>query len=287
MTAVVVWIALTLISALLSAELVAWSTPLQRALIRKAAAVLPREHARRYTEEWYGELEELPDGPATRLLWVTSLVFRRGALARELGVPRSVVGFSGALKRAIDLVLSLFGTVAIAPVLALVALAIKLEDGGPVIFKQSRVGLDGTTFTMFQFRSMRFDAEAKLAQLRAENQGIGVMFKVASDPRITRVGRLLRRFSLDELPQLFNVILGHMSLVGPRALLQSEVDIYENDARRRLLVTPGVTGLWQVSGRSFLNWGDAVRLDLRYVEDWTLKMDLLILWKTVTIVMRY
>jgi exopolysaccharide biosynthesis polyprenyl glycosylphosphotransferase len=195
-------------------------------------------------------------------------------------------GWRRFVKRATDLALTVFGTLAIAPVLALVALAIKLEDGGPVIFKQSRVGLDGTTFTMFKFRSMHVDAEAKLAQLRAENPGIGVMFKMADDPRITRVGRFLRRFSLDELPQLFNVILGHMSLVGPRPPLQSEVDIYENHARRRLLVTPGVTGLWQVSGRSLLNWEETVRLDLRYVENWTLTMDLLILWKTVSAVLR-
>jgi lipopolysaccharide/colanic/teichoic acid biosynthesis glycosyltransferase len=112
------------------------------------------------------------------------------------------------------------------------------------------------------------------------------MFKMADDPRITRVGHFLRRFSLDELPQLFNVILGHMSLVGPRPPLQSEVDIYENHARRRLLVTPGVTGLWQVSGRSLLNWEETVRLDLRYVENWTLTMDMLILWKTVSAVLR-
>jgi exopolysaccharide biosynthesis polyprenyl glycosylphosphotransferase len=195
-------------------------------------------------------------------------------------------GWRRFVKRATDLVLTLLGTAAISPLLALVALAIKLEDGGPVIFRQNRVGLDGTTFTMLKFRSMHVGAEAKLAQLRAENPSIGLMFKMEDDPRITRVGRVLRRFSLDELPQLFNVIAGHMSLVGPRPPLQSEVDIYENHARRRLLVTPGVTGLWQVSGRSLLNWEETVRLDLRYVENWTLTMDLLILWKTVSAVLR-
>jgi len=189
-------------------------------------------------------------------------------------------GWRRFIKRATDLVLTSVGIVVISPFLALIALAVKLEDGGPVIFKQRRVGLDGSTFTMLKFRSMHVDAESKLAELRAQNPDIGVMFKLEDDPRITRVGRFLRKFSLDELPQLFNVILGQMSLVGPRPPLQSEVDSYEHHARRRLLVTPGLTGLWQVSGRSLLGWEETVRLDLRYVENWTLTMDLLILWKT-------
>ena len=157
----------------------------------------------------------------------------------------------------------------------------KLGDGGPVIFRQTRVGLDGSTFTMLKFRSMHVDAEERVAELRAQNPEIGTMFKIADDPRITRVGKLLRKYSLDELPQLFNVLGGSMSLVGPRPPLQSEVDGYEDHARRRLLVTPGLTGLWQVSGRSLLSWEETVRLDLRYVENWTLTLDLLILWKTV------
>jgi len=189
-------------------------------------------------------------------------------------------GWRRFVKRATDLVLTVVGVVAISPLLALIALAIKLEDGGPVIFKQRRVGLEGSTFTMLKFRSMHVDAESKLAQLRAAHPEMGVMFKMEEDPRITGVGRFLRKFSLDELPQLFNVILGDMSLVGPRPPLQSEVDIYERHARRRLLVTPGLTGLWQVSGRSLLGWEETVRLDLRYVENWTLTMDLLIMWKT-------
>jgi len=195
-------------------------------------------------------------------------------------------GWRRFVKRATDLGLTSLGLLVISPLLGLVALLIKLEDGGPVIFRQKRIGIDGTTFTMYKFRSMHVDAESKLAQLRAENPDIGVMFKMEDDPRITRVGRFLRRFSLDELPQLFNVIAGEMSLVGPRPPLQSEVEVYENHARRRLLVTPGLTGLWQVSGRSLLSWEETVRLDLRYVENWTLSMDLHILWKTVSAVLR-
>jgi exopolysaccharide biosynthesis polyprenyl glycosylphosphotransferase len=183
-------------------------------------------------------------------------------------------------KRATDLALTSVGLVVISPVMALIALAVKLSDQGPVIFRQTRVGLDGSTFTMFKFRSMHTNAEARLAQLRAQNPNIGLMFKLDKDPRVTRVGRFLRRYSLDELPQLFNILTGSMSLVGPRPPLQSEVAVYEDHARRRLLVTPGLTGLWQVSGRSMLSWEETVRLDLRYVENWNLTLDLLIIWKT-------
>ena len=189
-------------------------------------------------------------------------------------------GWRRVVKRVADIVLTLLGLVVISPVLAGIALAIKLQDRGPVLFSQVRVGLDGSTFTMWKFRSMHIDAEARLNELRRQNPDIGLMFKMADDPRVTPVGRFLRRFSLDELPQLFNVLAGSMSLVGPRPPLQSEVDAYEKHARRRLLVTPGLTGLWQVSGRSLLSWEETVRLDLRYVENWTLALDLVILWKT-------
>ncbi|MET0694086.1 MAG: sugar transferase [Propionibacteriaceae bacterium] len=189
-------------------------------------------------------------------------------------------GWRRFIKRAADIVLTSVGLIVTSPVLLGIAAAVKLNDGGPVIFRQTRVGLDGSTFTMLKFRSMHTNAEARLAELRAQNPNIGTMFKLADDPRITRVGRLLRKFSLDELPQLFNVLGGSMSLVGPRPPLQSEVDEYEDHARRRLLVTPGLTGLWQVSGRSLLSWEETVRLDLRYIENWTLTLDLLIIWKT-------
>jgi len=189
-------------------------------------------------------------------------------------------GWRRFVKRATDMVLGGLGVLLLSPLLLVIALAIKLGDRGPVIFRQARVGLDGSTFTMLKFRSMHVDAEQRLAELRGSNPHIGVMFKMEDDPRITPVGRLLRKYSLDELPQLFNVLQGSMSLVGPRPPLQSEVDVYEPPARRRLLVTPGVTGLWQVSGRSLLSWEETVRLDLRYVENWTLTLDLLILWKT-------
>jgi exopolysaccharide biosynthesis polyprenyl glycosylphosphotransferase len=166
------------------------------------------------------------------------------------------------------------------PVMALVALAIKLEDGGPVLFRQTRVGLRGEDFQCLKFRSMVIDAEARLAELAAANEGSGPLFKITQDPRITTVGRFIRRFSLDELPQLWNALRGDMSLVGPRPALPTEVAQYDSDTRRRLDVRPGLTGLWQVSGRSNLSWDDTVRLDLYYVDNWSLIQDVMILFRT-------
>jgi lipopolysaccharide/colanic/teichoic acid biosynthesis glycosyltransferase len=139
---------------------------------------------------------------------------------------------------------------------------------------------------MYKFRSMVDGADAKLAELLASNDGQGLLFKMRQDPRVTPIGRWLRRFSLDELPQLFNVLGGSMSLVGPRPPLPQEVERYDTSIRRRLLVKPGLTGLWQISGRSDLSWEESVRLDLRYVENWTLALDVLILWKTASAVLR-
>jgi exopolysaccharide biosynthesis polyprenyl glycosylphosphotransferase len=177
--------------------------------------------------------------------------------------------------------LALFG-----PVLLGVALCVRCTSRGPVLFRQVRVGRDGRLFRIFKFRSMYVDAEARLAELRHLNEHDGVLFKIRDDPRVTPVGRYLRRFSLDELPQLLNVLLGQMSLVGPRPPLPAEVAAYADDVRRRLAVKPGMTGLWQVSGRSDLPWEEAVRLDLRYVENWSLSLDLVILLRTMTAVVR-
>jgi exopolysaccharide biosynthesis polyprenyl glycosylphosphotransferase len=190
-------------------------------------------------------------------------------------------GWTRRVKRMMDVSLTSFGLFLIAPILLVIAVAIKLDDRkGPVIFRQTRVGIDGKTFTMYKFRSMCTDAERRLAELAAKNEGAGPLFKIENDPRITRVGRLLRKYSLDELPQLFNVLGGSMSLVGPRPSLPSEVDAYAAPIRRRLKVMPGLTGLWQVSGRSLLSWEESVRLDLWYVENWSIGFDLQILFKT-------
>jgi len=195
-------------------------------------------------------------------------------------------GWRRGVKRAFDIVVTLGIMLVALPVMAIVALAIRLDDGQPVVFRQARVGLRGQQFTVLKFRTMVVDAEQRLDELRAANEHDGVLFKIREDPRVTRVGRVLRKYSLDELPQLLNVLRGDMSLVGPRPPLQSEVDRYGYDARRRLLVKPGITGLWQVSGRSTLSWYDTVRLDLSYVENWSLSTDLMILLKTVRAVLR-
>jgi exopolysaccharide biosynthesis polyprenyl glycosylphosphotransferase len=167
-----------------------------------------------------------------------------------------------------------------APFLGAIAVVIALRDGRPVLFRQARVGKDGRTFTLYKFRTMVLDAEQRKAELAAYNEAAGALFKIRNDPRVTRTGRWLRRYSLDELPQLFNVLKGDMSLVGPRPPLQDEVARYTDYVRRRLVVKPGITGLWQVSGRSDLSWEEAVRLDLRYVENWSLILDMQILWKS-------
>lgn len=183
-------------------------------------------------------------------------------------------------KRLFDIVISGFLIIATSPLMAALAVLVKIDSRGPVLFRQERVGIEGTHFGMLKFRSMVPDAESRLVDLAHRNEGHGVLFKIKDDPRITRIGRYLRRFSLDELPQLFNIFAGSMSLVGPRPPLPREVEAYEHDVRRRLLVKPGLTGLWQVSGRSNLSWQDSVRLDLYYVENWSLAGDLIILLKT-------
>jgi exopolysaccharide biosynthesis polyprenyl glycosylphosphotransferase len=182
-------------------------------------------------------------------------------------------------KRLFDVVGAAAALLLAAPVMAVIALAIRIEDRGPVVFKQVRVGLKGQPFNFYKFRSMAVDAEQRLPQLQSELSG--VLFKIKSDPRVTRVGRLIRRLSLDELPQLLNVLQGQMSLVGPRPALPREVAQYQQDVHRRLDVRPGLTGLWQVSGRSDLSWDDTVRLDLYYVDNWSLLQDLMILTRTV------
>lgn len=195
-------------------------------------------------------------------------------------------GGQGVAKRLFDVLVSTLLIIISSPVMAGVAILVKLESAGPALFKQERVGMEGEHFEMLKFRSMVVDAEQRLTELAHQSDGNGILFKMKNDPRVTRVGKFIRKFSLDELPQLFNIFTGSMSLVGPRPPLPSEVAAYEQDVRRRLLVKPGLTGLWQVSGRSNLSWQDSVRLDLYYVENWSLAGDLIILLKTFRAVFR-
>ena len=176
--------------------------------------------------------------------------------------------------------------VMLAPVMAALAAAVWLHDRGPALYTQTRVGKDGRPFRMYRFRTMVVGAEQRRADLLPTNDSDGVLFKLRRDPRVTAVGQHLRRLSLDELPQLFNVFLGQMSLVGPRPALPDEAEKYAEHVRRRLVVKPGLTGLWQVNGRSDLSWEESVRLDLRYVENWSFALDLQILWKTIAVILR-
>ncbi len=186
-------------------------------------------------------------------------------------------------KTLMDRVVAVIGLIVLLPVFALVGVGIKLSDRGPVFFRQPRVGYGGRTFRVWKFRTMYVDAEDRLATLQDQNESDGLLFKIREDPRVFPFGRLLRASSLDELPQLINVLKGEMSLVGPRPLPADDGD-FLGDVRRRLLVRPGITGLWQVSGRSDLSWDEAVRLDLYYVDNWSLAYDLSILWRTIGVV---
>jgi exopolysaccharide biosynthesis polyprenyl glycosylphosphotransferase len=195
-------------------------------------------------------------------------------------------GFRLVAKTLFDRGVAAVALIALAPLMAVLAVAIRLSDRGPALFTQTRVGRDGKAFRIYKFRTMVVDAEQRQAQLLASNESTGVLFKLRKDPRVTAIGIYLRRWSIDELPQFINVFRGDMSLVGPRPALPAETDRYADHVRRRLVVKPGLTGLWQVNGRSDLPWDESVRLDLRYVENWSFVLDLQILWKTISVLVR-
>ncbi|MFI8513283.1 sugar transferase [Streptomyces sp. NPDC085460] len=208
-----------------------------------------------------------------------------------LGIPLlrvSMPAFTGgrrAVKEVVDRLGAAVLLVVFAPLMLLVALLVTVDSRGGAFYRQRRVGKDGREFTILKYRTMVADADRVRAGLAGLNEGAGPLFKLRRDPRVTRVGAVLRRYSIDELPQLLNVLAGSMSLVGPRPPLPEESAAYGPDIRRRLLVKPGLTGLWQISGRSDLSWEETVRLDLRYVEDWSLALDTVILWKTLRAVL--
>jgi len=188
-------------------------------------------------------------------------------------------------KRFLDIVLSLIGLIVLLPVFILVAICIKLEDkNGPVFFSQTRVGKNQSEFTMYKFRSMVSNAEDLLENLLEQNETTGAMFKMKNDPRVTKIGSFIRKTSIDELPQLINVLKGEMSLVGPRPPLKREVEVYTPYQKQRLLIQPGCTGLWQVSGRSNIGFEDMVELDLKYIVERNIFKDILIIIKTVLLV---
>ncbi len=204
-----------------------------------------------------------------------------------IGLTRTPTGEARLIvKRIVDIVGAIVGIVLTGPIMLAAAIAVKLQDGGPILFMQVRAGRNGRKFLMLKFRSMCIDAEKKRAELEHLNERDGPVFKIKHDPRITRVGRFLRKTSIDELPQLFNVLVGHMSLVGPRPPLPSEVAQYEPWQRRRLSVRPGITGMWQVSGRDAnVDFEEWMQLDLKYIDTWSLWLDIKILFKTVPVVL--
>ena len=212
-----------------------------------------------------------------------SALGRRPTVAYARGPART---YRLAIKRQIDMILSLLALVALSPLMAAIALAIKITSTGPVLFQQTRSGLNGRLFQVLKFRTMCVDAEARKDALLARNEVSGPVFKMRVDPRITRVGRFLRKYSLDELPQLFNVLRGDMSLVGPRPPIPEEVQKYDFWQLRRLSMRPGITCIWQVSGRNKIAFEEWMRLDLRYIDNWSLSLDFLILMRTIPAVLR-
>ncbi|WP_341953230.1 sugar transferase [Salinibacterium sp. TMP30] len=187
------------------------------------------------------------------------------------------------VKRGLDIVVSALALVILSPLFLILAVLIRMDSLGGAFFSQVRVGRNLATFRMFKFRSMVTDATEKLAGLAEQNEGSGVLFKLKNDPRVTGIGRVIRKYSLDELPQIWNVLKGDMSLVGPRPPLPSEVRAYKGKVNRRMYIKPGLTGMWQINGRSDLNWEDSMRLDLYYVENWSVVGDLVIMWRTVKV----
>lgn len=239
---------------------------------------------------WHLEACGIPLVVSTRLGDVAptrTRVTRTGGLNLVEVQPAERRGVHAIVKALGEPVAAALGIVVLAPLLIAIAIAIAvaLDSPGPVLFRQTRIGRDGRPFTMLKFRTMQVDADHLIAGVASECDG--VLFKLRADPRVTRVGRLLRRYSLDELPQLVNVVLGQMSLVGPRPALPAEVAAYDRDPRRRLVVKPGLTGLWQVSGRSDLSWSESVRLDLDYVDNWSLGRDLGIIARTLQAVLAH
>ncbi|NDV00531.1 WecB/TagA/CpsF family glycosyltransferase [Pseudoroseicyclus tamaricis] len=225
--------------------------------------------------EWVWRLAMEPRRMARRYLTGNAAFLARAAVRAWAGRDRAAMA-----KRAVDLSLSAIAMLAAAPILLLIAAAIKLESRGPVFFRQVRVGKDGVPFTMLKFRSMHIDAEARRAALLAQSDREGVCFKSRNDPRVTRVGRLLRRFSIDELPQVLNVLKGQMSLVGPRPALPEEVAAYPARAHGRLAVKPGLTGMWQVSGRAEIGFDKMIDMDLAYARSRSTLLDLLLIGMT-------
>jgi exopolysaccharide biosynthesis polyprenyl glycosylphosphotransferase len=257
-----------------------------------ADAVIDAARAPSATNEWKSAQRNDADRPVTfparRLARTDVAAVRAGAGGRPETATRRprLRRLRQAVKSAFDRVAAAVLLIILAPVFIAIGLLVRLTTPGPALFTQTRIGRNGRAFRMVKFRSMVVDAESRLEDFAAANEQDGPLFKMRRDPRVTRIGRFLRRSSIDELPQLFNVLTGSMSLVGPRPPLPAEVATYGDDVWERFRVKPGITGLWQVSGRSDLSWEESVRLDLHYVHSWSLWLDLVVLCKTARAVLR-
>jgi exopolysaccharide biosynthesis polyprenyl glycosylphosphotransferase len=246
----------------------------------------PQERALELVDECHKRAVTVRIAPSTMEILVHRAEFVPGASVPLFELrPPVFDGFDYGVKRTFDFVVSLLLLVVLAPLLLLIAGAVFISSRGPVLYRSMRPGIGGEPFACIKFRTMRSDADQIQADLESLNEASGALFKIRHDPRLTRVGRLLRRYSLDEVPQLFNVLTGQMSLVGPRPLPQRDFDQLEDWHKKRYLVLPGITGLWQVSGRSELDFDDLVRLDFLYLERWSVGLDLAILLKTVPAVL--
>jgi exopolysaccharide biosynthesis polyprenyl glycosylphosphotransferase len=246
----------------------------------------PQERAVALVDEAHDHGVRVRIAPSTMDILVHRADFVPGELLPLFELRAPVFdGLDYLVKRAFDIIGASLLLVVMSPLLALIALAVKLSSRGPVIYRGSRAGIGGTPFNLFKFRTMYHGAEALQDSLESHNEASGALFKIRDDPRLTRVGRALRRRSLDELPQLVNVLRGQMSLVGPRPLPQRDFERLEGWHMKRYLVLPGMTGLWQVSGRAELDFDDLVRLDFLYLERWSVFLDLTILVKTVPAVL--
>jgi exopolysaccharide biosynthesis polyprenyl glycosylphosphotransferase len=246
----------------------------------------PQERAVELVDQCHRRAVTVRIAPSTMEILVHRAEFVPGASVPLFELrPPVFDGFDYVVKRTFDFTVSLLLIVLLAPLLLLISAAVFVSSRGPVLYRSMRPGIGGAPFACIKFRTMRSDADQTQADLESLNEASGALFKIRHDPRLTRVGRLLRRFSLDELPQLFNVLRGQMSLVGPRPLPQRDFDQLEEWHKKRYLVLPGITGLWQVSGRSELDFDDLVRLDFLYLERWSVGLDLAILFKTVPAVL--
>jgi lipopolysaccharide/colanic/teichoic acid biosynthesis glycosyltransferase len=285
-TLLVASLLIAIVGPLLAAEIKAWSCWLRQKLRRMAVAKLPKKCRDRYDEEWESGIEEIP-GQLFKLIYAIGLLRAAAEIrnAATKGAVRHETTLASLLKRTLDIAFSSLVLLVVSPLLLAIAILIKLDSPGSVFYSSERVGKKGRIFRCFKFRTMVRDAEKRRADVMHMNERDGVLFKISNDPRVTALGRFLRKYSLDEVPQFLNVLLGDMSVVGPRPPLASEVKEYKLSHLRRLDVTPGITGLWQVQARQDPSFDSYISLDLAYIEKQNMWLDVKIILRTVGVML--